>query len=449
MTHRTLSSAAILFTAAANLALAQQSNNTRWVATWASAQQQPRGGGPPRGAAPAGQGGRGGAGAPAAAAPTAPAGGGSATAAAPANPPAPPRAPVFAGTFNNQTARMVLHTSIGGNRVRVHLSNTFGATPVTIGAAHIALRSQDSAIVAGSDHPLMFNGAASVTIPVGAEMLSDPVNLNVPALSDVAISVYAPGETGPASTHSLGLHTTYISDTGDFTAASEFTDAKTSQSWYWVSALDVQASPSASAIVAFGDSITDGATSTPNTDRSWPSILAQRLQANPATASIAVINQGISGNRVLGDGAGVSALARFDRDVLAPSGVKWVMIMESINDIGLGARQGTVTADALIGGLHQMIERAHAHGIKVIGCTLTPYVGASYASDEGEAMREAINTDIRTNKLWDASVDFDKATRDPDNPKQFRMGFNNTDHLHPNDAGYKAMAESIDLSIFK
>jgi lysophospholipase L1-like esterase len=203
--------------------------------------------------------------------------------------------------------------------------------------------------------------------------------------------------------------------------------------------------------VAFGDSITDGATSSPDTDRSWPSVLAQRLQANPATANIAVVNEGISGNRVLADGAGVSALARFDRDVLGTSGVKWLMIMEGINDIGIAARQPGPTAlvaDDLIGAISQLIERAHTHGIKVIGCTLTPYGGAGYASENGEAVRTALNTWIRTSGAFDAVVDFDKATQDAENTKQFRAGFNNTDHLHPNDAGYKAMAESIDLSIF-
>jgi lysophospholipase L1-like esterase len=343
---------------------------------------------------------------------------------------------------------MIVRTSVGGNRLRVHLSNAFGATPLTIGGAHVALRSKDSAITPGSDRLLTFNGMPSVTIPAGAEMLSDPVDLDTPKLSELAVSVFVPGETGPASAHSLGLHTTYISKEGDFTAAPEFADAATSQSWYWVSSVDVMAPADASAVVAFGDSITDGATSTPNTDRSWPSVLSERLLANPSTAKIAIINQGISGNRVLGDGAGVSALARFDRDVIAQAGVKWVMIMEGINDIGLGAKQGTVSAEALISAMHQMIERAHTHGIKVIGCTLTPYVGASYASDEGEAMRTAVNTFIRTSGAFDAVVDFDKVTRDPDNPKQFLKVYNNTDHLHPNDAGYKAMADSIDLSLF-
>jgi lysophospholipase L1-like esterase len=346
---------------------------------------------------------------------------------------------------------MIARTSLGGKRVRVQFSNAFGTTPLMIGSAHLALRDKGSAIVAGTDRPLNFYGKPNCTIPPGALMYSDPVDLDVPKLSDLAISVYVPGDSGPASAHSLGLHTTYISKEGNFTGQPEIADATTSLSWYWLASVDVMAPSTAATIVAFGDSITDGATSTADTDRSWPSVLAQRLQANPATANIAVVNEGISGNRVLADGAGVSALARFDRDVLGTSGVKWLMIMEGINDIGIAARQpgpNSLVADDLIGAISQLIERAHTHGIKVIGCTLTPYGGAGYASENGEAVRTALNTWIRTSSAFDAVVDFDKATQDAENTKQFRAGFNNTDHLHPNDAGYKAMAESIDLSIF-
>jgi lysophospholipase L1-like esterase len=398
-----------------------------WAATWAASPQQPRALQPPR--------------PPAAAAPAA---GVAVLGAAPAPP---------VSSFSNQTLRMIVRTSIGGNRVRVHLSNDFGTAPLTIGAAHIALRDKESAIVQGSDRPLLFSGKPSCTIPAGAQMLSDPVDLNVPALGDVAISVYVPGETGPATQHATGLHTSYISKTGDFTSASAFTEPATTQSWYLVAGIDVMASADAAAIVAFGDSITDGATSTPDTNRSWPSLLAERLQANPATKNLAIVNQGISGNRVLRDGAGVSALARFDRDVLSQAGVKWVVIMESINDIGIGFREGSapidsVTADDLIGGLRQMIARAHTHGIKVIGATLTPYQGAAYYTDKGEEVRMAINQWIRTGGEFDYVVDFDAATRDAANAKTFRADYNIRDHLHPNDAGYKAMADAIDLSWF-
>jgi lysophospholipase L1-like esterase len=344
---------------------------------------------------------------------------------------------------------MTVKASIGGSHLRVHLSNAFGTVPLVIGDAHIALHGTGSAIVPGSDRALTFNGKPSVTIPIGAEMLSDVVALDVPALGDMSVSVFVPGDSGPASTHALGLHSTWISKEGDFAGAPEIADAEKMQAWYWVSDVDVQATEDSAAIVAFGDSITDGATSTPDTDRSWPSFLAQRLAADPAHSRIAVVNQGISGNMILRDGAGVSALARFDRDVLAQAGVKWLMILEGINDMNGAARPlpGTqpVTADDLIGAMKQMIERAHTHGIKVIGCTLTPF---GNASDSVEAMRQAMNSFIRTSGAFDAVVDFEKATQDPANPRQFRAGYNNTDRLHPNDAGYKAMADAVDLSLF-
>jgi lysophospholipase L1-like esterase len=211
----------------------------------------------------------------------------------------------------------------------------------------------------------------------------------------------------------------------------------------------------AAAIVAFGDSITDGATSTNDADRSWPSILAARILDAAGAPKLAVLNEGISGNRILTDGAGVNALARFDRDVLGQAGVKFLMIMEGINDIGqtTGTRgnappQNPVAPDDLIGPIKQMIERAHTHGIKVIGCTLTPYEGAAYYSEKGEEVRQAVNRWIRTGGAFDAVVDFEAATKDSANPKTFKPAFNNGDHLHPNDAGYKAMADSIDLKIF-
>ena len=283
----------------------------------------------------------------------------------------------------------------------------------------------------------------------GAVLLSDPVNLVVPRLGDLAISVYVPGDSGRASQHSQALHTTYIAD-GDTTGKMDMSGAMTTRAWYWISSVDVMAPADAGAIVAFGDSITDGTTSTVDANRSWPTLLSERLAANPATANLSVLNMGIAGNRVLGDGAGVSALARFDRDVLAQPGVKWVMILEGINDMNGAGRGGpaagpALTADDLIGGMKQMIERAHTHGIKVIGCTLTPY---GNATDAVEAMRQALNLFIRTGGAFDGVVDFDKVIQSPTDARQFRDGFNNTDKLHPNDAGYKAMADSIDLSMF-
>jgi lysophospholipase L1-like esterase len=405
---------------AASTAWAQNGNSEHWVATWGASPQAPR-------ALPARP-------------PQAQANG--AAAQAPAIQP-------LAG-LNHQTVRMIVRTSIGGRRLRVEFSNAYGTAALMIGAAHVALRAKDSEIVPASDRALAFGGRPACAIPPGALMISDPVDLEVPALSDLAISMYVPSETGPPTMHGTGLHTTYISHDGNLTAERSIPDAVTSQSWYWISGVHVTAPADAAALVTFGDSITDGATSTPDTNRSWPSYLAARLAANPATANIAVVNEGISGNRVLRDGAGVNALARFDRDALAVPGVKWVSIMESINDIGIGSRTPAeaVTADDLIAGLRQMVDRAHMHGIKVIGATLTPYEGAAYASETGEVIRMAVNQWIRTSGAFDAVFDFDQVEQDADHPKQFRAGFNTTDHLHPNDIGYKAMADSIDLGLF-
>ena len=411
-----------------------------WVATWAASPQTPRFSFPrfPAPAPPAAGG------QPAPAAPAPPAQG---------NPPPPPLFPA-PPTINNQTVRMLVHTSVGGHRVRVQLSNAFGTSALQLRAAHLALHDKDSAIVAGSDHALTFSGRASAVIPPGAEMLSDPLDFEVPALGDLVISLYIPVEASTPTIHLTGLRTTYISQPGDFAGAPSIADPTTRELWYWIAGVDVVAPAKSAAIVAFGDSITDGATSTPNTNSSWPSQLAVRLAANRSTANVAVINEGISGNRLLNDGAGVSALARFDRDVLSQPGVKWLIVLEGINDIGIGSLPGAPpteapSADDLIAAHKQMIERAHMHGIKVIGATLTPYVGAAYATDRGEVIREALNNWIRTSHAYDAVVDFDKAVQDPSNPKQILPAYNIRDHLHPNDAGYKAMAAAVALAIFQ
>jgi len=403
-----------------------------WVATWATSPQQA-----PRAQAAA---------APAAPVPVANPAGQTAV-------PAPPPGAQFRSGFNNQTVRMIVHTSMGGRRVRIQLSNTYGSAPLAVGAAHIAIRGKDAAIVPASDRALSFNGKQSCLIPPGALMLSDPVDLDVPQLGDLAISLYLPGETGPPTIHNVGLHTTYVSK-GDLTAQPTIPDAATSQSWYWLTAVDVLAPANAAAIVAFGDSITDGARSTPDTNHNWPSFLAQRLLSNPGTANLAIVDEGIAGNRVLRDAQGVSALARFDRDVLAQAGVKWVTLLEGINDIRNGTRPGApplealASADDVIAGLGQMAERAHTHGIKVIGCTLTPYGGGEYFSDTAESFRQSVNRWIRTSGAFDAVVDFDAVARDPNDPTRIRADIDSGDHLHPNDSGYKAMADSIDLSIF-
>jgi lysophospholipase L1-like esterase len=413
-----------------SFALVQAANaQDHWVTTWAAAPQQPRGGGPPPAAAQA------------------PAGGPRGQ----AGPGAPAAAPT---SFNDQTIRMVVHTSLGGRRARVTLSNAYGNMSLKIGAAHLAVRSKDSAIVAGSDRALLFNGRPAVAIPPGAQMLSDPVDLDIPQLGDLAVSIHIAAETGQLTTHATGLHTTYVAS-GNVAAQPMLTDATMTRSYYFLSAVEITAPTDAGAIVAYGDSITDGATSTNDANASWPSALAARILSAPGAPKLTVLNQGISGNRLLTDGAGVNALARFDRDVLGMSGVKWLILLEGINDIGgtTGTRgnappQNPVTPDELIAVMKQMIDRAHAHGIRVIGATLTPYEGATYYSEKGEEVRQAVNRWIRTSGGFDAVVDFDKATQDPSNPKTFKTGFNNGDHLHPNDAGYKAMADAVDLKMF-
>jgi lysophospholipase L1-like esterase len=367
---------------------------------------------------------------------------------APANANANPNAP---RGYRDQTIRMIVRTSIPGKKLRVRLANQFGGTPVKVGPAHIALRAKESAIVEGSDHVLTFDGNPTATIGPGVVLYSDAVEMTVPALTDLAVSLYFPGETGAPTTHATALHTTYISKEGDTTAKLDMAEGSTTtQAYYWLAGIDVMAPANAAAIVPYGDSITDGARSSNESNHAWPALLAARLAGKKETANIGVANMGIGGNRVLRDGAGASALARFDRDVLTQPGAKWVMLLEAINDIGREQRDATETtsADELIAAYKQLIQRAHEQGLKIIGCTLTPYQGAGYYTDHGEDVRSSMNQFIRTSKLFDAFVDFDAATRDPQNPKRIRAEFDPGDHLHPNDAGYEAMANAIDLGIF-
>ena len=351
--------------------------------------------------------------------------------------------------FDNQTVRMTARVSIGGRRLRLRISDAFGSAPVTIGAVHVAVRDKDSAIAAGSDHAVMFDGKPGCVIGPGIVRISDPLDMTVASGTDVSVSIFFPGETGPPTNHGTGLHNTYVA-AGDQTGAASLPDAQRNTQYFYLAGIDVAAAPDAATVVTFGDSITDGARSENETNHSWPALLAARLAGNKGTASIGVANLGIGGNRVLRDISGASALARFDRDVLSQPGVKWLMVLEGINDIGHGAQAPAeaVTAEDLIAGHKQIIEMAHAHGIQVIGCTLTPYEGASYYRDGGETIREALNQWIRTGGAYDAVVDFDAATRDSGDPKKIRADFDPGDHLHPNNAGYEAMANAVDLAIF-
>jgi lysophospholipase L1-like esterase len=355
--------------------------------------------------------------------------------------------------FNNQTLRQIVHTSVGGEQVRVKLS-TNGASALVIGAAHIALRDAGDAIVPGSDRTLTFSGNPVITIPPGAQILSDPVNLNVPALGDLAVSIFVPGITGPATWHFEALQTSYISPPGDFTASAVMpVGTTTTQAWFWLAAVEVVASKQTGAIVCLGDSITDGTASTPDTNNRWPNHLARRLIAQPGNHKMGVLDEGIAGNRILQDIIAPNALARLDRDVLTQTGVTHVIVLEGINDIGFGAFGFTVpTADEIIAGHQQLIERAHARGLKIYGATLTPFEGTpfpGYFTPAGEAKRQAVNAWIRTSGEYDAVIDFDLVTRNPNDPTFLLPAYDSGDHLHPSDAGYEAMGNAIDLKLFK
>ena len=361
------------------------------------------------------------------------------------------QAPPTPLNFRNQTLREIVHTSLGGDRVRVVLSNAFGTIPLEVGAAHVALREKDAAIQVKSDRPLTFAGSPSTMIAAGAVAVSDPVSLAIPVAADLAVDIYLPGDTAatasPLTTHQGASQTNYISADGNHAGEADLAGATTTGAWFFLARVEVEAPAAAGAVVTFGDSITDGARSTANTNNRWPDEFARRLAA--AKIPLGVLNEGISGNRVLCDGAGVSALARFDRDVLVQPGAKYVIVLESINDIGIGRSTAVPSADDLIAAHRQLIERAHAHGLKIYGATLTPFDGAAYFTQEGEAKRQAVNAFIRTGKAYDGVIDFDAAVRDPQAPSKIQMKFNPGDNLHMNDAGYQAMAGAIDLSLFK
>ncbi len=381
----------------------------------------------------------------------------SASAAAPTaggNPPArrltPP--PVY-GTAD-ATLREIVHVSIGGPQIRVVFTNEFGTDPLTIGAAQVAVSQGGSSIntVAASSAGLTFGGHTSVTLPPGALVVSDAAALSLPVGSDLAVSFFLPEQKiVQLSQHGSADQTSYNSP-GNVVGAKTLDSATEIRNWPFLKGVDVMAPARAAAVVAFGDSITDGAFAAVNGNARWPDELARRLLADKRTADLGVLNEGIGGNRVLHDNAGPSALARFDRDVMAQDGAKYVIILEAINDIGHAydthRAYDVVTADDLIMGYRQMAERAHEHGIKVYFGTLTPYVGASYESPAGEEVRQALNKWIRTTKQIDGFIDFDKAAADPAHPDTFLPAFDHGDHLHPSDPGYKAMGDAIDLNLF-
>ncbi|MGC1783380.1 MAG: SGNH/GDSL hydrolase family protein [Acidobacteriaceae bacterium] len=378
--------------------------------------------------------------------------------------------------FSGQTLRQIIHTSLGGTQTRVWFSNRFGSEPLRIGAAHIAIcasaslvtnsasdaddRSDkaahgpdESGIQPGSDRVLTFDHLTSVVIPPGATVVSDPVALDVPALSDIAVSAYFPGHTLGMTEHTLALQTSYAVS-GDVVDVPNLTGKSwPMHSWYFLTGVDVYA-PGDSAVVTLGDSITDGDHSTAGENHRWPNFLAARLAASPAarqTGTLGVVDSGIDGNRVLLDGWGPNALSRINRDILARSGARYLIVLESINDIGRYTDDHQPygdLAERLEAGLAQIAAQAHQHGMRVFGATLTPYEDCGYYSPAGEQVREAVNQWIRTSRVFDGVIDFDKAVRDPQRPLRFLPQYNSGDDLHPNDAGYKAMANAIDLSLF-
>ena len=362
--------------------------------------------------------------------------------------------------FDNQTLREIVHTSVGGHQLRIRLSNAFGKETLRLPSVHIAVSAGGSACVPGTDRAVTFGGRTTALIPVDASLLSDAITLDFAPASDLVVSIYLPSPTTGAGIHYSAYQTNYIGS-NDQTGAETFTSTTTLSAYVFMTDIEVLAPDNSATLVAFGDSITDGALSTPSTNRRWPNVLAARLLARKDGPSIGVVNAGIGGNRLLHDPVqkvqfGVNALARFDRDVLALPSVKYVILMEGINDIGhpgTGAPLGEeVTADEIIGAYTQLIERAHQHGIKIYAATLTPFAVTTipnYYSADKEVQRKAVNAWIRTSKAFDGVIDFEAAVRDPANPDKMLPAYDSGDHLHPGDAGYKAMGEAVDLSLFR
>jgi lysophospholipase L1-like esterase len=351
------------------------------------------------------------------------------------------------------TIRQIVHTSLAGNTVRVVFTNEMGTTPLTLSGAQAALSAGGDNIVLDSARVLSFNGRPSVTIPVGAKVFSDSFSMDLPTASNLAVSIYIPRQPIPNLTeHAYANQSNFIAP-GNVVEAKTLANPLETDAWQFLSEVEVRASPKSAAIVTLGDSITDGAFSTRSANLRWPDDLASRLQASGKTRSLSVLNEGIGGNRILHDEtasvAMPSALKRFDRDVLSQAGVKYLIILEGINDIGIATRPNNpidpVSPEDLILGLAQMIERAHTHGIKVYLGTIMPDEGLGfYYSEAGESERQAVNLWIRTTKLPDGIIDFDKALRDPNDPKRLLPAYDR-DHIHPNDAGHKAMADAVDL----
>jgi lysophospholipase L1-like esterase len=371
----------------------------------------------------------------------------------------PATAGMSATGFTNQTLRMVAHVSAGGAAVRIRLSNLYGTTPLDIGAVDVAARAGGAATVPGTRRVVSFSGRSATTIPRGAQAVSDPVTFPVAADTDVVVSVYLPTATGPATYHNWAHQTNYVSTAGDHTAedaAAAFPTSMTST--FFLQGVDVSSTTAAGTVVAFGDSITEGGYTAADSNLRWPDDLGRRLAALPRGHQLSVVNEGIGGNNVLTDGGvaldgtvnlGVSAEARFGFDALAQAGVRDVIFMEGTNDIGLfqGVHPGeNLTADQLIAGVQNMVAAAHAAGVAIYGGTIT-VAGRNNAAEE--AIREQVNSWIRTSGAFDGVVDFDQVLRDPANPQQLLPAYDSGDHLHPNDAGMQAMANAVKIDALR
>ncbi len=372
-----------------------------------------------------------------------------AAAAAPAAAPTAPqtRGPAPPPDLNNVTVRQIVRLAAAAERLRVRFSDEFSDQPMRIGAAHVALLGDDGAIVPGSDHELRFAGQSAITIPAGAPILSDPVDWKLPALARLAVSVYLPEDTVPPA-HRL---MEYVSSAGNFTDAVQMPGAALVRSGALASEVEIVSPTATRVVVTLGDSITEGVGSTPNAFKSWSDRLADRLSANPATRGWSVVNAGIGSNRLLHNVPGTGALARFDRDVLGVPGVAMVLLLEGINDIGYSQTTPAeaVSAQQIIDAYRQLIARAHAHGVAIVAGTITPFEDSHYYDQHGEQLRQEVNRFIRTGGAFDGVVDFDAALRDPDHPTQVRATLHRGDHLHPNDDGYAAMGDAIDLKLFR
>jgi lysophospholipase L1-like esterase len=361
--------------------------------------------------------------------------------------------------FSRQTLRELIRVSAGGTRVRVRLSNEYGSRPLVIGSAFLAIADSHGKVRLDTSRQLTFQGKPTAVIPTGSPYLSDPIELDVKPLATLSISLYLPEDTGPCTWHPGGAADVLVSPTGDFTRL-DFKPQAKMQARAFLSDIEVDGDPQAKVVAVLGDSLADGMGSTPDADRRWPDLLAARLNDGQRRPSWGVVNLSITGNRVIDDGAGPSAMRRFDTDVLSVPGITYVIVTEGINDIGLSygllserykplVPARPATADTIVAGYVQLIKRAHARGIRVFGATLLPYSGSDYYSASGESVRQAVNQWIRTSHAFDAVLDFDATLRDRRRPEKIADALQAGDHLHGNDAGYERLARSIDLSLFK